>query len=112
MDAGALEGAVAIARGRRRPVVVLGVAAVAHAAAVRAVLAGSGVPVLTTYQAAGTVGARLAEFGGLFTNAAAERPLLTVADLIIGVGLDASSRCRPRGRYEAPTLLLSPRRSP
>ncbi len=108
VDAGALEGAVATARGRRRPVVVLGVAAVAHAAAVRAVLADSGVPVLTTYQAAGTVDACSPEFAGLFTNAALEQPLLTAADLIIGVGLDPVEPVPAPWSYEAPTLLLSP----
>ena len=107
VDSDALGRAVAAAGGRRRPVVVLGVGAVAHAATLRAVLATSGVPVLTTYQAAGTVDARSQLSAGLFTNAALERPLLAVADLIIGVGLDPVEPVPGPWSYEAPTLLLS-----
>jgi acetolactate synthase-1/2/3 large subunit len=88
-DRAALDAAVRTARGCRRPVVVLGVGAVVHHAALRDVLAGSGVPVLTTYQATGTVPADWPESAGPFTNAALERPLFEAADLVIGVGLDA-----------------------
>lgn len=48
LDGPALDAARALARGRRRPAVVLGLGAVAHAAALRSVLSGAGVPVLTT----------------------------------------------------------------
>jgi acetolactate synthase I/II/III large subunit len=104
-DAGALAAAVLLARGRRRPVVLLGAAATAHAQALRRVLAGAGVPVLTTYQAAGTVSG--ADVAGLFTNAALERPLLTAADLIVGVGLDAVEPMPGPWNHAAPTVLLT-----
>lgn len=88
--------------------VVLGLGAVAHAGTLRAVLAGSSVPVLTTYQAAGTVDGTSPESAGLFTNAALERPLLQTADLIVGVGLDAVEPVPAPWTYDAPTALLSP----
>ncbi|MHA6795189.1 thiamine pyrophosphate-binding protein [Pseudonocardia bannensis] len=107
-DAAALERAIAVAGGRRRPVVVLGVDAVAHAPALREVLTGGGVPVLTTYQAAGVVDSGSPESAGLFTNAALERPLLDRADLIVGVGLDPVEPLPAPWSYDAPTLLLTP----
>jgi acetolactate synthase-1/2/3 large subunit len=106
-DAAAAAAAVALARGRRRPLVVLGAAAAAQAPALRRVLDGAGIPVLTTYQAAGTVDARSAEFAGLFTNAAAERPLLDAADLVVGVGLDGVEPMPGPWTCGAPMLLLT-----
>jgi acetolactate synthase-1/2/3 large subunit len=89
-------------------VVLLGLGAVAHARALRAVLAGSGVPVLTTYQATGAIPAGSAEWAGPFTNAALERPLLDQADLIVGVGLDAVEPMPAAWSSRTPTVLLSP----
>ena len=103
-DPGALAAACATARGCRRPVVVLGLGAVAHAAELRAVLAG--IPALTTYQATGTVSATAAEWAGPFTNAALERPLLERADLVIGVGLDDVEPIPAAWSTAAPTVLL------
>ncbi|HWM59353.1 MAG TPA: thiamine pyrophosphate-binding protein, partial [Pseudonocardia sp.] len=105
-DPGAMEQALALARGRSRPIVLIGAGAAAHATALRRVLDGSGVPTLTTYQAAGTVDTRCAEFGGLFTNSAAEHPLLAAADLIIGVGLDGVEPMPGPWEQSAPTVLL------
>src|SRR6185312_109828 len=102
--AATVAAACATARGCRRPVVVLGLGAVAHAAELRAVLAG--IPVLTTYQATGTVSATAAEWAGPFTNAALERPLLEQADLVIGVGLDDVEPIPAAWSTAAPTVLL------
>src|SRR6478752_9289586 len=109
-DPGALAAACATARGCRRPVVVLGLGAVAHAAELRAVLAG--IPVFTTYQATGTVSATAAEWAGPFTNAALERPLLERADLVIGVGLDDVEPIPAAWSTAAPTVLLDAAPSP
>ncbi|NMH96411.1 thiamine pyrophosphate-binding protein [Pseudonocardia acidicola] len=106
-DRAALQAATTLAAGRRRPVVVLGVEAVAHSAALRRVLAGSGIPVLTTYQATGVLDAQAPESAGLFTNAALERPLLERADLIVGVGLDPVEPVPAGWVYDAPTVLLT-----
>ncbi|MCX6466772.1 MAG: thiamine pyrophosphate-dependent enzyme, partial [Pseudonocardiales bacterium] len=99
--------ATGLARGRRRPVVVLGLGAAPHAAALRSVLAGRGVPVLATYQAAGTVPADAPEWAGPFTNAALERPLLDAADLVVGVGLDAVEPVPAPWPEDPPTVLLT-----
>src|SRR6185312_16209706 len=101
-DPGALAAACATARGCRRPVVVLGLGAVAHAAELRDVLAG--IPVLTTYQDTGTGPAD--DWAGPFTNAALERPLLEQADLEIGVGLDDVEPIPAAWSTAAPTVLL------
>lgn len=107
LDTAALDRALAIARSGRRPVVLLGAGATAHAAALRPLLEGARVPVLTSYQAVGTIDSRAAEFGGLFTNSAAERPLLDAADLIIGVGVDGVEPMPGPWNRAAPTLLLT-----
>ncbi len=103
-----LDAALALAGRRRRPLVVLGVGAVAHAAALRRVLDGAGVPTLCTYQAAGTVDGTGPDAAGLFTNSALERPLLDVADLVIGVGLDPVEPLPAAWEVQAPTVLVTP----
>jgi acetolactate synthase I/II/III large subunit len=75
-------------RTARRPVVLLGLGALRHVSAVRAALAGSGIPVLHTYRARGIVPDCMAEAAGLFTGGTMESPLLAAADLIIGLGVD------------------------
>jgi acetolactate synthase-1/2/3 large subunit len=104
----ALRAAVELAAGRRRPVVVLGADAAPHAAVLRRVLGGGGVPVLSTYQGGGVVDARAPEWAGQFTNAALERPLLAGADLVVGVGLDPVEPVPAPWPYDAPVLLLGP----
>src|SRR6185312_7466338 len=103
-DPGALAAACATARGSRRPLVVLGLGAVAHATELHATLVGTGIPVLTTYQATGTGPAD--NWAGPFTNAALERPLLEQADLVIGVGLDDVEPIPAAWSTAAPTVLL------
>ena len=108
LDDGTLDAVLDVVRGRRRPVVLLGLGAVAHAHELRAVLTGSGVPAMTTYQATGVVPTGSAEWAGPFTNAALERPLLDQADLIVGVGLDAVEPMPAAWSSRTPTVLLSP----
>ncbi|ODT99721.1 MAG: hypothetical protein ABS81_25210 [Pseudonocardia sp. SCN 72-86] len=106
LDDAALGRAVATARGRRRPVVVLGSGAPRHAAALRAVLDGAGIPVLTTYQGLGTVDASGPDAAGLYTNGSPERSLLAEADLVVGVGLDGVEPMPGEWPWEAPVVLL------
>ncbi|MGQ0576481.1 MAG: thiamine pyrophosphate-binding protein [Pseudonocardia sp.] len=103
-DPVALATALARARGARRPVAVVGVEGIRSGP----LLAGTGIPVLTTYQATGAVPAGSAESAGLFTNAATERPLLARADLIIGIGLDPVEPVPAAWRYDVPAVLLAP----
>jgi acetolactate synthase I/II/III large subunit len=91
----------------RRPVVLVGLGALRHAAAVRAALAGSGVPVLHTYRARGIVPDRAAEAAGLFTGGTMESPLLAAADLIIGLGVDPVELIPASWDYPAPAFLAT-----
>ncbi len=74
----------------RRPLVIAGLGArnAAAAAALRRLSETRGVPVMVTYKAKGVLPDRHPWFGGVFTNAAIERPLVERADLLIGLGLD------------------------
>jgi acetolactate synthase-1/2/3 large subunit len=108
LDDGALQRAVRTAAGRRRPIVLVGMDAAGAAAEVRAALAGTGVPVLASYQGAGVVPADYPGYAGLFTNASAERRLLAQADLIVVVGLDPVEPLPTPWSYPAPVLQLHP----
>ncbi len=105
------EGSLARARARlaaaRRPVVIVGVEAAVTAPSIGAVLAGCGCPVLSTYQAIGLVPTEGPDAAGLFTNAAAERPLLSEADLIVAVGLDPVEPIPAPWSYQADVLRVS-----
>ncbi|WP_370326541.1 thiamine pyrophosphate-binding protein [Euzebya sp.] len=90
----------------RRPVVIVGLDAVAHADAVRSALDGLDCPVLVTYEAKGVVPESWPTFAGLFTGASIERPLLARADLIVGVGLDPVEPMPGPWRYDAPVVLV------
>jgi acetolactate synthase I/II/III large subunit len=94
-------------RTARRPVVLLGLGALRYPAAVRAALAGSGIPVLHTYRARGIVPDCAAEAAGLFTGGTMESPLLAAADLIIGLGVDPVELIPAPWDYQAPAFLAT-----
>ena len=94
-------------RRARRPVLLLGARAVAHTAAIRAAVAGRGIPALHTYRARGIVPDSAAEAGGLVTGGTMEWPLLARADLIIGLGVDEAEMIPAAWDYAAPTVLVS-----
>ncbi len=98
--------AVAIAAARR-PVVLLGTGAIPRTAVVRKVLAGSGVPVLHTYRARGVIPDSAAEAAGLVTGGTMEWPLLSAADLIVGLGVDEAEMIPARWDYPARTILVT-----
>jgi acetolactate synthase I/II/III large subunit len=91
----------------RRPVLLLGAHAVAHTAAIRAAVAGRGIPALHTYRARGIVPDTGAEAGGLVTGGTMEWPLLAHADLILGLGVDEAEMIPAAWDYPAPTMLVS-----
>ena len=105
-DAAALARARQLLAGARRPVVVIGLDAAPHAAAVRAALQPVDCPVLTTYEAKGTVPESWPGYAGLFTGAVIERSLLEQADLVLGVGLDPVEPMPGPWSYAAPVVLL------
>ena len=99
--------AAAMLAGARRPVVVVGVGARDATGAVRDLVRGSGVPVLSTYKAAGTVPDSWPNAAGLLTGATAEAGLLHAADLILAVGVDAVELIPNPWPYSAPVLSVS-----
>ena len=94
-------------RGARRPVLLLGPGALAHAAAVREALTGSGIPALHTYRARGIMPDSGAEAAGLVTGGTMEWPLLAASDLIVGFGVDPAEMIPAAWDYAARTILVS-----
>ena len=99
-----LGSARAALRTARRPVVIAGVGATASG--LRHLVAGSSVPVLTTYKAKGVVPETGPNAAGIATGATIEAPLLLAADLVVGIGLDPVELIPAPWPYEAPVLLL------
>ena len=91
----------------RRLVIILGSLALPHTDRVRAALVGSGIPVLHTYRARGVVPDSAAEAAGLFTGGTMESPLLSSADLIVGLGVDPVELIPATWAYAAPAILVT-----
>jgi acetolactate synthase-1/2/3 large subunit len=74
----------------RKPLLLVGLGArrTCDADAIRSFCETRRVPAMVTYKAKGVVPDTHPFFGGVFTNASVERPLIDEADLLIGVGLD------------------------
>jgi acetolactate synthase I/II/III large subunit len=94
-------------RAARRPVVLLGTGAIPRTAAVRDALAGHGIPVLHTYRARGVLPDSAAEAAGLVTGGTMEWPLLSAADLVVGLGVDEAEMIPARWDYPARTILVT-----
>ena len=103
-DASLLAG---VLRGARRPVLLLGPGAIPRTAAIRAALAGRGIPALHTYRARGIIPDSAAEAAGLVTGGTMEWPLLSAADLIIGLGVDEAEMIPAPWDYAARTILIT-----
>ena len=110
-EAGTLVLAAAMSAARR-PLVLLGTGARPRTAAVRSVLAGSGIPVLHTYRARGVMPDSSAEAAGLVTGGTMEWPLLSAADLIIGLGVDEAEMIPAPWDYAARTILVTADEAP
>lgn len=106
------DGAVAAAREllarARRPVVLVGAEAAPWVDTLRRVVAGTGMPVLTTYQARGFVADGAPEAAGVFTGGAIERPVIGAADLVLAVGLDPVEPIPGAWPYDVPVVALMP----
>jgi acetolactate synthase-1/2/3 large subunit len=99
---------LAEAAGRaRRPVLLLGTGAIPHTAAVRDALAGRGIPALHTYRARGVLPDSGAEAAGLVTGGTLEWPLLSAADLVLGLGVDEAEMIPAPWDYAARTVLVT-----
>ena len=109
-EAGLAEAVLAEAvRGARRPVVLLGTGAIPATAAIRDALAGRGIPALHTYRARGVLPDSAAEAAGLVTGGTMEWPLLSAADLIVGLGVDEAEMIPAPWDYAARTILVTER---
>ena len=86
---------------------LLGTGAIPRTAAVRKALAGSGIPVLHTYRARGVIPDSAAEAAGLVTGGTMEWPLLSAADLIVGLGVDEAEMIPAPWDYAARTILVT-----
>ncbi len=87
-----------------RPVVICGLGAAQAEPELATSLLEFAAPVLMTYQGIGTISTENSIAAGLFTNGAAERPLLEQADLIITVGLDPVEPIPASWSYTAPVI--------
>jgi len=91
----------------QRPVVLLGTGAIPQTTAVRKALAGSGIPALHTYRARGVLPDSAAEAAGLVTGGTMEWPLLSLADLVVGLGVDEAEMIPAPWDYAARTILVT-----
>ena len=104
--AGASRLAAALRRARR-PVLLLGADAIPRTAAIRAALAGRGLPALHTYRARGILPDAGADAAGLVTGGTMEWPLLGAADLIVGLGVDEAEMIPAPWDYAARTIVIT-----
>lgn len=100
----AVDAAIAAAA---RPLVLLGFEAAMWGVDLAEALERFGCPVLTTYQAIGSVPTEGTGHAGLFTNGALERPILDQADLIVAIGFDEVEPIPAPWSIEAPVIRLS-----
>jgi acetolactate synthase-1/2/3 large subunit len=98
-----------LVRNARRPVLLVGLAArsPAVAKAIRGFCERFHVPALVTYKAKGVVPDEHPWFGGVVTNGALERDVLTRADLFIGVGFDPVELIARPWTYTQPIVSLT-----
>ncbi len=94
-------------RAARRPVLLLGTGAIPRTAAIRAALAGRGIPALHAYRARGIIPDSAAEAAGLVTGGTMEWPLLAAADLIVGLGVDEAEMIPAPWDYPALNILIT-----
>ena len=90
-----------------RPVIVAGIGARRCAGALRRAVAGSDVPVLTTYRAKGAVPESSPNAAGLFTGFPREGLPLAEADAIVTVGLDPVELLPAPWIWPAPVVSLT-----
>ena len=103
-----LDGAMAMIKRAKRPVVLAGLQSrAADAKWLRAFAEALPAPVLTTYKAKGMLPDPHPLAMGVFTGGALEEPVVGRADLIIAFGLDTVELIPRRWSYSAPVLSLA-----
>lgn len=104
---GSMAGVAELLARARRPVIVAGVGARRHGAAVRKLVDGTAIPVLMTYKATGIVPDSGPNAAGTFTGARADGAVLHEADLILALGLDSIELIPNPWPYTAPVVVLT-----
>lgn len=90
----------------KRPLLIVGLEARPHGDAVRRFADALGAAVMTTYKASGVYAAGQPAFIGPITGAAGEMPLMSEADLIVGVGFDPIEFIPGSWPENAPPVLI------
>ncbi|MDT4911840.1 MAG: acetolactate synthase large subunit, partial [Pseudonocardiales bacterium] len=111
-EAGSIAAVIRRLSGATRPVVLVGVGARSHAAAIRELVAGTGIPVMMTYKAKGVVPDSGPNSAGTFTGARSDGAVLAHADVILALGLDSIELIPNPWDYPAPVVTLSEYRDP
>jgi acetolactate synthase-1/2/3 large subunit len=91
----------------RRPVILLGIGAREHAAAIRKLVAGTAIPVMMTYKSKGLVPDSGLNSAGVFTGSVTDGAVLEAADLIVAIGLDSIELIPNPWPYVAPVVTLT-----
>jgi acetolactate synthase-1/2/3 large subunit len=105
--AGSMTDVARLLADARRPVIVAGVGARSHSAAIRKLVDGTAIPVLMTYKAKGIVPDSGANAAGTFTGARTDGAVLHEADLILTLGLDSIELIPNPWPYQAPVVALT-----
>lgn len=111
-DDAAIAAARRLLSGARRPVVIVGLEARAHAPAIRRFVAGLRCPVLPTYKAKGVVPDASVQVTGVFTGGAQEAECVDRADLIVLLGVDPVELIVQPWRYRVPVVEIAVQRYP
>ncbi|WP_137124599.1 thiamine pyrophosphate-dependent enzyme [Roseomonas sp. HF4] len=105
-DRAAIEAARQVLARACRPVVIVGLEAVAQDSAtwLRHLVASLGCPALVTYKAKGVIADDDPAFAGIFTCGAAEGPVLDRADAVVMVGADPVEFIPKPWRWDVPVI--------
>lgn len=109
---GSIAAAATRLSGAMRPVILVGVGARDHRAAIRDLVAGTGIPVMMTYKAKGVVPDSGPNSAGTFTGARSDGAVLAHADVILALGVDSIELIPNPWHYPAPVVALSEYRDP
>lgn len=88
----------------RRPIVVLGLEARAHAEIIRKFVDALGCAVLSTYKAKGVISDSDARVVGIFTGGSLEQEAIAASDLMILIGMDPVELILQPWRYSTPVV--------
>jgi len=104
---GTTTDATRLIAGAERPIIIVGLGAVADAVEVRRAVEDFGAPTFATYQGIGVLPTEHRASAGLFTNGASEQALIDAADLVVLVGVDPVEPIPAEWTSTAPVLAIA-----